>query len=189
MFIAMSGYSSSHAAAVAVGSEPIASFQIGGTMEVVTTDSLNAPGAPSQFLQFSAEAIAAAPPMDPSLEALLRSVNLCEQLITAFRALEITCRKNRDRNLVASWHVAEPFLYVDLLPNRLCELGSVLRVASLLVLQLVLLALLRHGVRFLVYPQESVQRPRTIAEVAEAWDESPSPEPEEFLLQQSNGWN
>ena len=31
--------------------------------------------------------------MDPSLEALLRSVNLCEQLIMAFRVQEITDRE------------------------------------------------------------------------------------------------
>ena len=51
--------------------------------------SLNIRGASSQFLQMSPDAIAAAPSMDPSLEALLRSVNLC----TAFRVQEITDRE------------------------------------------------------------------------------------------------
>ena len=65
----------------------------GGITEVVTTASLNNPGASAQFLQMSPEAIATAPSMDPSLEALLRSVNVCEQLITACRVQAITDRE------------------------------------------------------------------------------------------------
>ena len=90
----MSMDASSPAAASAVQGTPIAPAAIpGGSMNVVTTASLNAPGASTQFIQLSPEDIAAAPPMDPSLEALLRSVNLCEQLITAFRVQEITDRE------------------------------------------------------------------------------------------------
>ena len=61
-----------------------------GSPSLVTTASLNAPGAQSLFIQSSEEATAEAPSMDPSPEVLLRSVNLCEQLITAFRVQEMT---------------------------------------------------------------------------------------------------
>ena len=41
----------------------------------------------------SADAVAVVPSMDPSLEALIRSVNLCDQSITVFRVQEITDRE------------------------------------------------------------------------------------------------
>ena len=105
----MSGDAASFAIAAAAGEVPIAAIpgassgSIPGMAQaqmsspqgssVVTTASLNVPGAPSHFIQLSAEAISEAPSMDPSLEAVLRSVNLCEQLITAFRVQEITDRE------------------------------------------------------------------------------------------------
>ena len=61
-------------------------------LTLVITASLNAPGAQPHFIQFG-RSISAAPSMDPSLDALLRCVNLCEQLITAFRVQEITDRE------------------------------------------------------------------------------------------------
>ena len=57
-----------------------------------TTAALNAPGA-NTFVQFTPQELASAPSMDPALEALLRSVNLCEHLISAFRVQEITDRE------------------------------------------------------------------------------------------------
>ena len=57
-----------------------------------TTAALNAPGA-NTFIQFTPQELATAPSMDPALEALLRSVNLCEHLISAFRVQEITDRE------------------------------------------------------------------------------------------------
>ena len=93
-FCARARFPRIRALSTAVEGPPIASVATpGGSMNVVTTASLNAPGASPQFIQLSPEDIAAAPPMDPSLEALLRSVNLCEQLITAFRVQEMTDRE------------------------------------------------------------------------------------------------
>ena len=57
-----------------------------------TTAALNATGA-NTFIQFTPHELATAPSMDPALEALLRSVNLCEHLISAFRIQEITDRE------------------------------------------------------------------------------------------------
>ena len=60
---------------------------------VPSTASMNAPGASNIFVQYSAQQLASAPPLDPALEALLRSVNLCEELIGAFRVQEVTDRE------------------------------------------------------------------------------------------------
>ena len=60
---------------------------------VPSTASMNAPGASNLFVQYSAQELASAPPLDPLFEALLRSVNLCEELIGAFRVQEIIDRE------------------------------------------------------------------------------------------------
>ena len=77
----MSADASSIAAASAVGVTPISS--VGGAPAVVTTASLNNLGTASQFLQMTPEMVASATPVDPALQALLHSANLCEQLIKA----------------------------------------------------------------------------------------------------------
>ena len=84
----MSGDAASSATAAAAGEARVPGMVQAtlSSLSLVTTASLNAPGAQPHFIQFSAEAIS-------SLEALLRSVNLCEQLITAFRVQEITDRE------------------------------------------------------------------------------------------------
>ena len=56
----------------------------------------------AQFLQFSDEQKAAAQQLDPSLEALLREVNLNEELIMAFRVQEI-----HDRGLFVALDTSE----------------------------------------------------------------------------------
>ena len=105
----MSGDAASFPIAAAAGDVPIAAIPGAGSgsnpgmaqspmsspqgSSVITTFSINAPGAQAHVIQLTAEAISAAPSMDPSLEALLRSVNLCEQLITALRVQEITDRE------------------------------------------------------------------------------------------------
>ena len=88
----MSGDAASSATAAAAGEVRLPGM-VQPTLScpsLVTTASLNAPQPQPHFVQFSAEAISAAPSVDPSLEALLRSVNLCERLTTAFRFQEIT---------------------------------------------------------------------------------------------------
>ena len=47
---------------------------------------------PAKFIEFSAEEIANAPQLEPALEGLLRSQNLHEEVITAFRCNEIVSR-------------------------------------------------------------------------------------------------
>ena len=57
----------------------------------------------AQFLQFTDEQKAAAQQLDPSLEALLREVNLNEELIMAFRVQEITDRGARPQRKPLVW--------------------------------------------------------------------------------------
>ena len=94
LFCDMSGDAASSATAAAAGEVRIPGMVLAplSSLSMVTTTSLNTPGSQPHFMQFSAEELSTAPPMDPSLEALLRSVNLCEQLITAFRVQEVKDR-------------------------------------------------------------------------------------------------
>ena len=82
---------------------------------------------PAKFIEFTPEEMANAPPLEPGLEGLLRSQNLHEEVIMAFRVNEVLSRSvfvALDTTIEGLSKTAETFGIKTLLPESSSTSGK-----------------------------------------------------------------